>query len=70
MLAGPIQQVLYAGKPEENKSALVTIAWIVEILTIGILAYLFINEKNWEGVINRIKKFFAREVIDKGDKGS
>jgi len=74
MIAASIDSLLYGegrvdeeGVKGENPSAFRTIAWIVGILVVGILAYLFINEGSIEGVLKRIKNFFGREIIDRGD---
>lgn len=73
MLADSINLLLYGAggknvRARENPSAFSTIAWIVGIVIIGLLAYLFVNEGSWEGVVKRIKNFFGREIIDRGDK--
>lgn len=71
LMANSINTLLYGreepGVKGENPSAFRTIFWIIGILAIGILVYLFINEGSWEGVVNRIKNFFGREIIDRGD---
>lgn len=70
-LADSINQLLYGQGEEEvaseNRSIATTISWILGIAIIGILIFLFINEGSIEGVINRIKGFFKREIIDRGD---
>lgn len=75
MIADSINSLLYGdgisnqgGEAVESRSAYKTIAWIVAILFVGILAFLFINEGSWEGVVNRIKSFLGREIIDRGEK--
>lgn len=75
MLADSINQLLYGGGKEqaentaaENRSILSTIIWIFIIVVVGLLAFLLINEGSFEGVKNRIKKFFGREIIDRGDR--
>lgn len=74
IIATSIDSLLYGeggvdeeGVKGENPSAFRTIAWIVGILVVGILSYLFINEGSIEGVLKRIKNFFGREIIDRGD---
>ncbi|MFW6305978.1 MAG: stage II sporulation protein P [Bacillota bacterium] len=75
MLADSINQLLYGagnqqqkGEEVENRTIMSTIFWIVLIVFIGLLAFLFINEGSVSGVINRIKTFFGREFIDRGDQ--
>lgn len=77
LFADVVNQLLYGGKGNqpsqgtksmENTSSITTIFWIIFILGAGVLGYLFINEGSWSGVLNRIKKFFGREILDKGDK--
>ncbi len=77
MLAESINQLLYGGtgnqpsegvKAQESSSALTTIAWILGILITGIFGYLFVNEGSWSGVVKRIRGFFGREILDRGDK--
>lgn len=71
MLSDSINQLLYGGKGNqsgqgtraaENRNSLSTIAWIIGILVVGMVIYLYINEGSWEGVINRIRNFFSREI--------
>lgn len=74
MIADSINQLLYgkniadAGEAAESRSAYTAIAWIIGVLVVGILAFLFINEGSWQGVVNRIKSFLGREIIDRGEK--
>ncbi|MTI61106.1 MAG: stage II sporulation protein P [Firmicutes bacterium] len=75
MIADSINSLLYGdnisnqdARNIESKNAYKTIAWIVTILFVGILAFLFINEGSWQGVVNRIKSFLGREIIDRGEK--
>ncbi len=75
MLADSISQLLYGageeqakGTVSENRSVISTIAWIIGIVVVGMLAFLFINEGSIDGVIKRIKNFFGREIIDRGDQ--
>lgn len=73
MLADSIYQLLYGSesKPATNRqgrSAFSTIGWIIGIVIVGLLAFLFINEGSYSGVIDRVKKFFGREIIDRGDR--
>ncbi|MFW5856028.1 MAG: stage II sporulation protein P [Bacillota bacterium] len=71
MLADSINQLLYGAgavnTAEENTSSFTTIAWILGILIIGIFTFLFINEGSWQGVKKRIKGFFGKEILDRGD---
>ncbi|MFW5998307.1 MAG: stage II sporulation protein P [bacterium] len=53
-----------AGTGAQNRSAWYTLSWILAIFVIGILTYLYINEGNWQGVMDRIRKFFKEEIID------
>lgn len=73
LFADSINQLLYGENAEarsagENRSSATTIGWIVGILAVAILSYLFINEGSWNGVTRRIKQFFGREIIDRGDE--
>ena len=53
------------GQAGEARSAWTTIAWILGIFIFGVLGYLYINERSWEGVMNRIIEFFGREIFDR-----
>lgn len=75
LLATSINKLLYGsgagqatGNTAENRSIISTIAWIIGIVVVGMLAFLFINEGSIDGVIKRIKNFFGREIMDRGDK--
>ncbi|MFW6389951.1 MAG: stage II sporulation protein P [Halanaerobiales bacterium] len=72
LLSDTINSLLYGGegttvRKSESPSAISTIFWIVGILISGILIYLLINEGSINGVIKRIKQFFGREIVDRGD---
>lgn len=75
MLAVSINKLLYGsgeiqteGRAAENRSIVSTITWIIGIVIVGLLGFLFINEGSIDGVKNRIKKFFGREIMDRGDR--
>jgi len=75
ILAASTNKLLYGsgsvqarGGASENRSIISTIGWIIGIVVLGMLAFLFINEGSIDGVIKRIKNFFGREILDRGDK--
>ncbi len=73
-LGEKVSMVLYGdhGEPVsqvgEQRSAWNTIAWILGIFIFGTLGYLYINERSWEGVMERLREFFNREIIDRINK--
>ena len=70
-LGEKVSLVLYGDRGEpisqagEQRSAWNTIAWILGIFIAGTLGYLYINERSWEGVMERLREFFNREIIDR-----
>lgn len=75
LLATPISYMLYGGKGNkplgsgaEQRSAFTNLLWIIIIFGGGLFAYLYYLEGSLEGVKERIKKFFGRELVDRGDK--
>ncbi len=74
LLASPISYLLYGGKGNkplgsdvEQRAAFRTVLWIIGIFIAGLFAYLYFIEGSLEGVKKRIKRFFGRELTDKGD---
>lgn len=67
LLAEPLKELLY-GKTTPaggGKRIFRNLFWIILALITALLAYLFINEKNWQGVLKRIKKIIPLEILDK-----
>lgn len=70
MTAGLLSSLLYgevAGKAREANSAWVNIFWILFVLILVGTGYLYLLEGSWPGVKKRLKNFFSREIIDRGE---
>ena len=78
LFSGIVNQLLYGkesklsdkSKAVEGRSTLRTILIFISVFIFGLFAYLYISEGSVENVKVRIKKYFAKEIIDKnnGDK--
>ncbi|SDC52311.1 MULTISPECIES: stage II sporulation protein P [unclassified Candidatus Frackibacter] len=75
MFADAVNQLLYGGgkqqaqgagqvNAEQDLGAFTSLLIILAVVTAGIFGYLFINEGSWEGVMNRIRRFFGQEMVN------
>ncbi|MCK8823933.1 stage II sporulation protein P [Fuchsiella alkaliacetigena] len=69
LFADGVEEVLYgeaqaATQAEQSSGALRSTLIILAVVGGGLLAYLFINEGSWEGVVARIKRFFGEEFLN------
>lgn len=49
---------------EQQRSALITIFYLVAVVVIGVLLFLYINEGSWKKVLQRLKTFLGREFAE------
>lgn len=76
MMASTVNQLLYGQSQELAKSSekrektytLTTLVWVLTLFIIALFVYLYIDEGNLSGVIKRVKNYFHREIIDRGNK--
>ncbi len=75
LLASPISHLLYGGKGDkplgsegEQRSALSNLFLILILFGTGLFLYLYYIEGSLTGVKERLKRFFSRELIDRGEK--
>ncbi len=68
LLAQNIASLLYADQgviEDTGRAGWITLLWIIGITGTAIIGYLYMIERNWSGVKERIKNFFGREIIDR-----
>ena len=67
-----ISLVLYGDAPvleDSGRAGWITAFWIIILLTAGVLGYLYMIERNWTAVKERLKSFIREEILDRGDRG-